>query len=316
MTIRSIGGKLVMDRPVLENHWLERAFKLAWFITGDKTIAIQIATSAMSKLEVAAAAQDKRLYYKPTGRASERKFRNKVLLGEEHLLQRLVYIESEAYEKEEEQCGRLNEEDMIIHFVKHLSRITVRRNSFYVTLGLSRLLHNYTTSETQDIYNLVVQDPERVRDDYYYRSRKAQLMKELKDRFGDLLKVCRGQRGEERFHAGQRQENRINLIQKCLKLFTPWNTPCLVPAGFDPFNDVVPQFSSNGSEPDQEHGVEVNRMHAVFDPDCYKRLTEGLRFEQPDQRLEIPRFFIDQQSGNGNGPRRNRDHLPELAEQE
>ena len=39
-------------------------------------------------------------------------------------------------------------------------RITARRNSFYVTLGLSRLLYNYSTAETMELYNLIIQDPD------------------------------------------------------------------------------------------------------------------------------------------------------------
>jgi hypothetical protein len=41
--------------------------------------------------------------------------------------------------------------------------------------------------------------PEDVKDDSYYRARKALLMEEIADRFGSLLTVVRQQRGEERF---------------------------------------------------------------------------------------------------------------------
>jgi len=194
-----------MESNSLMEESLARAFQLAYFIHGDRETALNIAAEALAKLEVAAAAQDKRLYYTPTGRAARaERFRTKVSVGELHLLQRLVYVESEPYERLAEQSPNgesPDEEDMLIHFIKHLVRITVRRNSFYVTLGLSRLLHNYSTAETMEMYNILVQDPGRVRDDYYYRSRKGRLMKELKERFGDLLRVARGARGEERFQS-------------------------------------------------------------------------------------------------------------------
>src|SRR5215510_4865583 len=171
-----------MERNALTEESLARAFQLAYFIHGDKETALNIVTEAFAKLEVAAAAQDKRLYYTPTGRATRaERFRTKVSVGELHLLQRLVYVESEPYERHAEQSP--DEEDMLIYFIKHLVRITVRRNSFYVTLGLSRLLHNYSTADTMEMYDVLVQDPGRVRDDYYYRSRKGRLMKELKERF-------------------------------------------------------------------------------------------------------------------------------------
>src|SRR5205814_2961716 len=104
-----------------------------------------------------------------------------------HLLQRLVYIESELFERLlEGQQKTVQQDDLIIRYIKHLVRITTKHNSFYVTLGLCRLLYNYSTGETSEIYNLVLQDPERIRDDYYYRSRKKSLMQPTKDRFRNL----------------------------------------------------------------------------------------------------------------------------------
>src|SRR5256885_1372429 len=128
--------------------------------------------AALDRLKTAAIVQNRRLYYVPTGRSIYPASRTKVSLSQVHLLQRLVYAESEPFERLME--GReksLGQHDMIIRFVKHLARATIRHNSFYVALGLCRLLHNYSTGETIEIYNFVVQDPDRGKDDYYYRSR-------------------------------------------------------------------------------------------------------------------------------------------------
>ncbi len=80
------------------------AFRLAHFIHAERSVALKIASSALAKLEVAATAQDKRLYYRPRNspRGKRDDFRTKVSLTERQLLQRLVYIESEPYEKETE----------------------------------------------------------------------------------------------------------------------------------------------------------------------------------------------------------------------
>src|SRR5215470_705128 len=166
---------------------LDRAFKLACFIQRDRHSAIHIVARALSKLELVAIAQGKRLYYKPSGRrwslhSQAEHFRNRVSFNEAHLFQRLIYIEAEPYEIAQEHSEGSNapsEEELVIHFIKHLVRKTTKRNSFYVTLGLGRLLHSYTTAETMDIYNAVIQDPERVKDDFYFRSRKGALMEEL-----------------------------------------------------------------------------------------------------------------------------------------
>ncbi len=300
---------------------LNKAFHLACFILGDRDAALRVVTGAMAKLEVAIVAQGKRLYYRPTGRLWSRhsqsnRFRNNISFDEPHLLQRLIYIESEPFEVAQEQAQgstAVGEEDLVIHFIKHLTKKTVKRNSFYVTLGLSRLLYSYNTAETMDIYNAVIQDPERVKDDYYYRSRKGVLMQELKQRFGDLINIGHGSRGEERFEADNNQGRFVELVRESLSFFTPWHTPCLVPAGIDPITDGIPSFSYQGHN--QEDKIEVNRIHAVLHPECFERLTADLRFDAPDTRLEIPRFFYTNDM-NRNGSNSNRRNPPKLDEQE
>ena len=298
---------------------LKKAFLLAYFIHGNKETAVRIVSGAMAKLDVAATAQGKRLYYKPAGRSLLRRprvdqFRSKVTFSELHLLQRLIYIESEPYERQKEQARRgaaVRKEDLLVHFIKHLVRITLKRNSFYVTLGMSRLLYNYTTSETMGIYNVVVQDPERVKDDYYYRSRKGVLMQEIKDRFGDLVKICHGQRGEERFQAEPEPGRFAELVGECLSFFTPWATPCLVPAAFDPITESIPSLLFQGK--DEEDKIEVSRIHAALHPDCYQRLVRALGFHSPDQRLEVPHFFLSNENGDRNEGRRDRRSNLELG---
>jgi hypothetical protein len=312
-----------VDRIRSIDDMLNKAFLLAYFIHGNRETAVRIVSGAMSKLDVAATAQGKRFYYQPGGRSLLQRrpgeprsigFRSKVTFNELHLLQRLIYIESEVHEKQKEQAGSdvaVGKEDMIIHFIKHLVRITVKRNSFYVTLGLSRLLYNYTTQETMGIYNVVVQDPERVKDDYYYRSRKGVLMQEIKERFGDLVKICHGQRGEERFQAEPEPSRFAELVRESLSFFTPWATPCLVPAGFDPITDSIPSLLFEGR--DKEDQIEVNRIHAALHPNCYQRLIKALGFHLPDQRLEVPHFFLSNDNSHRNEGRRDRGPTQELG---
>ncbi|MCY7375459.1 MAG: hypothetical protein LH472_05755, partial [Pyrinomonadaceae bacterium] len=71
---------------VQANHideWLDKAFRLAFFLHGNRETAKQIAVSAMNKLETASNAQFKRLYYTPTGRAdAARASRSRVSLND------------------------------------------------------------------------------------------------------------------------------------------------------------------------------------------------------------------------------------------
>jgi hypothetical protein len=284
-----------------------RAFALAYFIHGDRAVALSVVRGALAKLEVAAAAQSKRLYYTPARRPLLRRAapnggRTKVSLSDLHLLQRLVYVESESFERERER-GReaLREDDLLVHFVKHLIRISIKRNSFYVALGVSRLLHDYTTSETMEIYNVVVQDPERVKDDYYYRSRKGRLLAEIKERFDDLVSVCRVQRGEERLQTRDEPGEFAELVAECLRHFSPWQTACPVPRGYDPTSDEIPTLSS--SHEGEEDRAEINRIHAVVHPDCYELLTSSLKLEPPALRLSVPRFDLPNGKNKMDGPK-------------
>jgi len=247
----------------------------------------------MNKLETASNAQFKRYYYTPTGRAeTSRATRSRVSLNDLQLLQRLVFVESENFEKANETSKNIGEKNLLVYFIKYLVRISLKRNSFYVTLGISRILHNYGTNDAMEIYNIVVQDPDRVHDDYYYRSRKGVLMKELKARFGELLETVKVNRGEERFNHKADAENLSETAKDCLQFFTPWNSSCAIPEKFNPFNDIIAPFHFDKQNPDAEHRIEVNRIHAALHPQCFSRLTDALHLPAPEEKMEIPKFMI------------------------
>jgi hypothetical protein len=309
---------------------LNKAYRLAYFLHQDKGTAIRIVADATLKLNVAMAVQSKRLYYIPVGRFSRGEsrrtdgIRNKTLFSDLHLLQRLIYGESEPYEHQKERvamagspgicadCVPASEEDLLVYFIKHLVRITTKRNAFYVTLGVSRLLHSYSTLETMEIYNAVIGEPERVKDDYYYRSRKGVLMQEMFRRFGDLIRTCRQQRGEERFETQQGSSEQRSLVRECLRLFTPWDTQCTVPRDFNPFKSVIASLTSRSIADENE--VEVNRIHAILHPDCFERLIAAFGYRPPEERMELPRFFTKET--NDQSPPGQRSAPTELSTEE
>jgi hypothetical protein len=290
----------MMSRPgnteIIDDGLLEQAFQLAYFILGDKELAEPVAAEAILRLDVAVAAQDRRYYYVPRAQLQPhvraRGVRTKVTLSELHLLQRLIYDEAEAHERVQEQAtDAISDERLLVHFIKHLVRITLKRNSFYVTLGLSRLLYHYSTAEAMEIYNLVVQNPSRVKDDYYWRSRKGQLMQEMKERFGGLLAVNRAARGEERFVTRPDSSLYSSFVNDCLQKLMPWYTLCPLPAGKAAVSGLIPALDFHGADPDEEHHIEISRMHAVLHADCFTRLIAGLQLPPLLTRLELPRFF-------------------------
>jgi hypothetical protein len=327
--VRFEAGAQAVNRVATENA-LNKAYRLAYFLHQDKGMAIRIVAAATLKLNVAMAVQSKRLYYVPVGRFAHGEsrrtdgIRNKALFNDLHLLQRLVYVESEPYERQKERAAQVappgvpavgdpaSQEDLLVYFIKHLVRITTKRNAFYVTLGVSRLLHSYSTLETMELYNAVIGEPERVKDDYYYRSRKAVLMQELTQRFGQLIRACRRQRGEERFETQPGSSELRSLVRECLRLFTPWDTQCPVPRDFHPLKSVIASLTSKSSADENE--LEVNRIHAILHPDCFEKLVAAFGYCPPEERMELPRFFSDH--ANDQSPPRHRSAPTELSAEE
>lgn len=284
---------------------LNRAFEVAYFILGDRGAALHATTAAMDKLWTVSYNQGRRLNYTPVGSASYPPKRTRINLSEMHLLQRLIYAETELFERlQEGQKKTISQEDLIIRYIKHLVRITTKYNSFYVALGISRLLYNYKTAETSEIYNFTLQDPERIRDDYYYRGRKRNLLSEIKKRFGDLIKTQRRLYREERFESQPDSDRYRDLVRESLLRFTPWDSPCVLPDRMDS-GTVIPDLLFTGGDPDAEHQIELNRIHTLIHPQCLARLTNAIAVDDPEQRLELPRFFV---SHKDDGPSQDRFH--------
>ncbi len=273
-----------MAYPTTQGDWLELAFQLAYFIHQQRGTARQITLAALESLETTTLTQDKRYYY--VGQ------RTKVSFTELHLLQLLVYEKSAPFEQQRETdpARPLSSARLLVHFIKHLVWITVRHRSLYVAVGLGRLLHGYTTPETMELYNLVIQDPARVPTEDYFRNRKKELMKQMLERFGDLLATRKGPRGAVRFVTHAEPARFAALVRDCLTAFTPWQTGCYVPKDFDPVNTELPDFSFSGVDPDQEHPVEIERYHALLHPECFARLLRALGYAPSVERLEIPCF--------------------------
>lgn len=247
-----------------------QAFRLAWFLHRERTTAQAIATEAFAQLKVAAAAQRKRFYYRPRGA------RSKVEMSELQLLQRLVLIASEPHERASETAGCSSQADMVLRFVKHLVRITMKRNSFHVALGLTRVLHDYPAAAAMDIYGLLLDDPAKNPDDPYYRSRKRVLLAELAERFGPFVALARGPGGEDRF-VGQPAQPFGGLVRRALAAFAPWG---------------------GGEAPE----ADLRRIFSVLHPPSFDRLLASLRLPAAAERLALPAFRLEQEAAPSDEP--------------
>ena len=286
------------DKDLLGKDLMERGFQLAYFILPDRLTAVRIVAGAMNKLKAQSGRESRRTYWrdKHLKRGITRITRN-----EQDALQWLIFYEADRYEEEQEKSGGATLRDLVVRYIKNLVRMTTAMSSFHVNVGLQRLLHNYSTAETQRVYETVT---ERYLGADEYRRAKSVLMNKLEKRFGGLLRTIRAGHGELRFEVEQDQSLWAALVETCLKIFTPWSThhACPVPSDYNASPEKLPQRLS-GKGPDQvdPNDVEINRCHAFIDPICYGRLMRALTFDAPGQRLALPRFFMDINSNDSTG---------------
>jgi hypothetical protein len=291
--------------PESEDDLLDAAFELAFFIHQDRPIALAICRDAMQKLEVAASAQAKRLYYQPRKRSGEGQGRSRASWGDRHLLQRLIYFESEAWERQGEirDPDSLTEDDLLLRFLKHLCRITMKRNSFYASIALGRIVHAYSTADTMGLYDAIAPEGCERKQSDYFRSRKAQLLDEVRGRFGDLLSIIRGPHQEDRIETREATAAAAAWARECLRVLTPWATPCWEKEEKPTGKRRRHRFAREQDEDSQE----ARRFHALFHPPCFSGLTRFLRLADPGARLAIPRFHVGgRPPGQGGGGRDDR----------
>lgn len=299
-----------------ERRALEQSYRLAYFIHGclsdvsaRRKVAKEIAKEALAGLRVAAVERDKRFSYDLRGQifrmpAGERgwglldrikgRARSKIYLRDINLLQCLVFKESEKVEREQEEKSlppvTLDQEALLVRYLAHLVRITMERSSFYVALGLCRLAYSYGASETEKLYNFVIQDSRnRHKGEGYFRKQKDKLIGELQKRFGGRLHLIRGARSEDYFQRMPEPERFYGLFALCLDEFRPWEVRCCLPRAFNQY-DRLPELHFDGKE-DDDSAVELLRIHTLLHLDCFARLAKANKLDEPKKRLGLPLFY-------------------------
>src|SRR5438105_9258179 len=134
------------------SDWLEKGFQMAYYTVPDRKTAIEIVSRSLEKLRVHVHREKKRYYWRD--KHLERPIR-RITRQAGDLLQWLIMVDSEPFERQEEQVSEPSTRDLAVRYVKHQLRLTSATSSFHVNVGLSRLLYSYKTSQTQAIYELV-----------------------------------------------------------------------------------------------------------------------------------------------------------------
>ena len=297
-----------------DQEHISRAFELAYFIIPDKSIALRVTEDAWCSLDLILGKQERsRKTYRQLlgylkGEERSRPLRTKIRLSNQQMLQWLICAQSDSWERATEYGDSLyapRMEDMVVRYIKHLVRITSNRNSFYVALAITRLLHEYGTKEVRLMYDvLTASDSARMKDMKYLRKQRARLMDEVLLRFNGMLQTVTTSSREKRFESQPATERLIHLARECVRRFTPWDTTCALQEGFDP--TAVSGLYFAGANLADEDRIETSRIHTILHPDCFSRFVRGLaqfvgklpphspdkscKFEAPEDVLAIPQF--------------------------
>jgi hypothetical protein len=291
---------------------LRKGFHLAHFIVPERATAIRIVCDATSKLEIHRDQEKKRMYWRH--KYLKRKI-TRVIRQDSDMLQWLVYFEAEKHEKQHEQARLSTMHDLVIRYIKHLAQITTPLSSFYVNIGFQRLLHNYSTAETRNVY-------ERVTNHFpgneEYRKVKSALMKRLQDRFGNMLHRCQSAHGELKFEAYDGQESLAGLVDRCLSEFTPWSTSqaCCLSDPLDRIYDPKNGDLSNKRGKGNLDSLETYRSHIFIHPPCFAKLSQQLGLDPSYQRLNVPRFNMNANDDLRGKPADSREPAHDLTDQE
>jgi hypothetical protein len=263
----------------------DRAFSLALFIHQDRAVALRIATDALDALPLECAKQRKREDYRS---GSLKRGIIKVSVSALQVLQRLVLIESERIEVEQERSApsSVMDRDKIIRFIAYLSRKSMMRSSVYVAFGFGRILHNYSMREAGSIFETMTNE---FKQDDSYRDVKGRLMNELRSRFPGQLGIELGAENEDRFSSIPNPQRYHRLVDECLAQFTPWETPCVLPPNAT-IQYVALRFKGPPSSEPGYSAIELERFHAIVHLACFHYLTAALGLDPPLDRLTLPVF--------------------------
>jgi hypothetical protein len=319
-----------------EHHDFDLAFELAYCIHINKEIAFFVAEDALDELPLLLGYQDKNRrpseYLSGFWKWGERTrpIRKTVRLTEQQMLQWLVYKQSEQWERQTERGNELylpTQEDMIVRYLEHLVFSTLRRGSFYVTLAVGQLLHQFDRRETRLFYDILTQsDSSRMKDMGYIGKQRLELLGRICQRFPRVIQTTKIPGGEKQFVMQPTTQSVISLVQECLRRFTPWETSCVITQGFDVTD--IPEFYFSGTDGGDEDHIEMNRIHTLLDPDCFARFVAGLdsyvrilpvdnqdkgcNYHSANPLLSVPQF----DTISDRPPRGDRFHPPPLTKED
>ena len=276
------------------------AFQLGYFLLADRRDARNVLYQATARLYVTSLVQKKRQAKRPKGNVHK-----KLSLTPGPLLQYLIYLCAEPYERAQEQAGagELTVEDLIVRYIKHLMLLYMEHNSFYATVGQSCVLFDFGTSQAGRLYETLVQGSTahlETKGDYSVRDAKRELRRRLATRFGQFVTTYDGTRKEQMFVATSDAGAHFRFVKQCLHRLLPvqeigeratcWHLP--VKFDLTAYDLAELQYDERNGDPRVELEAELRRLHVVTHPCCWARLLRASCFNYSRRRLVLPEFIL------------------------
>ena len=304
------GGNWDATKTAAPRELLQLGFELAHFLVPDRSSAIDILTRALEKLGLCSHREMKRLYWRDK---HDRRPVRRLARTDVDMLQWLILSESEHEQRAQEAVGAVSPVRMTIHYIKYMVQITTALSSFYVNVGITRLLHSYSTSEAQRVYERLTS---RFLGPDEYRRAKSVLMDKMSQRFAGFVKIARVDHGELRFETSDQQQESAGTAADCLKAFTPWShrAACaqfMTASGGE--MKLKPPYQDARTD---QNEIELRCCHILIEPTCYSQLMEDLAYDQPETRLALPRFFMPENQEKNSDNDAPPPHPPELSQED
>jgi hypothetical protein len=234
--------------------------------------------------------QTKRFYWRDKHRE---KAVRKIVRCDLDTLQWLVMYESDLHGVQQDQLSQQTETQLLIRYVNRVVQASAALSSFYVNIGVSRLIYGYSTLEAQGVYEFLTG---RYLGPDEYRRAKSFLIKKVADGFGGLLETIRVEHGEIRFVQKENQQEVINVVEKCLNAFTPWSTQC------ESIANLSAQIAQTNVPDIDQNSLDLTFCHVLLHPDCYADLTNRVSLDHPHKKVAVPRFAMSNIEENDKEP--------------
>lgn len=285
-------------KHLLTKEQILKGFELAYLVHPDKNQSLIIALAALFELETERIKEQRRLrnafkliQEKIATLSNNEIYSPKIYLNDFQLYQWLILECSNTEEINQENTVFISQQILIIRYLKHLIANSVNKNVLFIITGLSRILHNYTTNNTVDLCLYLYPNYRKIKNlDHEIKRTKAKLLSQLEERFDKYLKVVNNRFQPITATNLTNVQSMTELINNTLDQLVLWDTECSNSLFFDQFN--------------QHNLLSIGQQmsHIIIHPNCYNSVTKELNLESPNNKLEIPKFFIANTINDENDP--------------